>query len=89
MRTVEPSVDAFVDLIFDDPDLLRAEFDAIVADEWPGPPTSPRHRREPHWPQRRTPRPSTLGGVRRARSQAVPGPTDTTAWERSPPDGTY
>lgn len=34
--------DRFFDLICDDPDLLDAEFEAIVAAEWPVPP--PRHR---------------------------------------------
>ena len=34
-----PSVEAqFVDLLCDDPDLLQAEFDAIIAAEWPEPP---------------------------------------------------
>jgi hypothetical protein len=34
-----PSVEAqFLDLICDDPDLLQAEFDAIIAAEWPEPP---------------------------------------------------
>src|SRR5438309_1929527 len=36
----------FLDVICDDPDLLRAEFDAIVAGEWPEPPV-PTPRREP------------------------------------------
>jgi hypothetical protein len=34
-RSVEAQ---FLDLICDDPDLLQAEFDAIIAAEWPEPP---------------------------------------------------
>jgi len=43
---VEPSVDdRFLDLICSDPDLLAAEFDAILAAEWPEPPTERPDRR--------------------------------------------
>jgi len=38
-RTVD---EQFLDLICSDEDLLRAEFDAIIAAEWPSPPTTPR-----------------------------------------------
>jgi hypothetical protein len=31
----------FLDLICNDQDLLAAEFDAIIAAEWPGPPANP------------------------------------------------
>jgi hypothetical protein len=34
----------FLDLICDDPDLLQAEFDAIIAAEWPEPPGNRFHR---------------------------------------------
>jgi len=33
--------DAFVDLVCQDDDLVRAEFDAIVAAAWPEPPAPP------------------------------------------------
>jgi hypothetical protein len=33
--------DAFLDLVFQDEDLVRAEFDAIVAAAWPEPPAPP------------------------------------------------
>ena len=36
-RTVD---EQFLDLICSDEDLLRAEFDAIIAAEWPSPPTT-------------------------------------------------
>ena len=40
-RTVD---EQFLDLICSDEDLLRAEFDAIIAAEWSSPPTTtPRH----------------------------------------------
>ena len=84
-RSVAPSADPFVDLICNDPDLLRAEFDAIVADEWPGPPERPPHRREPHWQERRTPRRSDPDGSPPVGAMTTPGRTDTSAWERSPP----
>ena len=39
--TVRPSVDEqFFDLICNDAELLAAEFDAIIAAEWPAPPPS-------------------------------------------------
>jgi hypothetical protein len=42
-RTVTRTVDEqFLTLICSDEDLLRAEFDAIIAAEWPGPPTNNR-----------------------------------------------
>ncbi|HZC54072.1 MAG TPA: hypothetical protein VE441_16460 [Mycobacterium sp.] len=69
---VEPSVDdQFLDLICDDPDLLDAEFDAIIAAEWPEPPTAPpplrsgqvrqrsRHPGVGGWARQRSPRPAT------------------------------
>lgn len=40
-RTVD---ERFLDLICNDQDLLDAEFDAIIAAEWPGPPTDPAGR---------------------------------------------
>jgi len=34
-------VDAFWDVVYGDPELLRAQFDAIVAASWDEPPTRP------------------------------------------------
>ena len=75
----------FLALICAEEELLRAEFDAIVADEWPGPPERPPHRREPNWQERRTPRRSARDAVRSARLPATRRRIRTTAWERSPP----
>jgi hypothetical protein len=52
---VEPSVDdQFLDMVCADADLLRAEFEAIVAAEWLTPPMTP----HPQHPARVPPRPS-------------------------------
>ncbi len=40
-RTVD---EQFLDLLCNDPGLLAAEFDAIIAAQWPDPPMSPPHR---------------------------------------------
>ena len=64
-RTVD---EQFLGLMCSDEDLLRAEFDAIIAAEWPSPPptTTPRrgaahrHPGQPHPPpRRRSRRPSS------------------------------
>jgi len=50
--SVEHSVDAqFLDILVSDAEFLRAEFDAIIATEWPDPP-APVSRRRParNWP---------------------------------------
>ena len=47
--------DQFLAVVCDDPDLLEAEFEAIIAAEWPDlPPTRParRHARVPPVPER-------------------------------------
>jgi hypothetical protein len=41
VTTARPVEERFVDLICGDADLLAAEFDAIIAAEWPTPPSSP------------------------------------------------
>lgn len=87
-RTIE---DQFLELIWNDADLLAAEFDAIIAAEWPGPPPdSPAHGAAgghlgdgpPHAgtecvgdPIRR-PRHPGIAGRARQRSPPLRGPTD-------------
>ena len=73
----------FLDLLLADDDLLQAEFDAIIAAEWPGPP--------PNRPRRRV-RGDPDPGRRRHRATATkrPGagrrpPVDGSARQRSPP----
>lgn len=51
--------DAFIDLLCQDEDLVRAEFDAIIAAAWPGSPGPPpvpappgSDDRRPGWPSR-------------------------------------
>ena len=39
MQATRSTDEQFLDLLLADEDLLRAEFDAIIAAEWPGPPT--------------------------------------------------
>ena len=74
----------FLDLLLADDELLRAEFDAIIAAEWPGSPPNPPHRRVLGEPD--------PGGTRRPRvaDANVPRPgrrphVDRSARQRSPP----
>ena len=74
----------FLDLLLGDEELLRAEFDAIIAAAWPGSP--------PNLPHRRVLGESDPGGKRRHRATATqaPGPrrrphVDGSARQRSPP----
>jgi len=83
-RSVE---DQFLDLLLADDELLRAEFDAIIAAEWPSPPstTSPRRgaaHRHPGQPytHRRGGAP-VAGAVARPRHPGIGG----WARQRSPP----
>lgn len=76
--------DQFLDLLLADDDLLQAEFDAIIAAEWPGPP--------PDMPRRRIRGGPDPGRRRRHRATATksPGagqrpPVDGSARQRSPP----
>jgi len=78
------SEDQFLDLLLADDDLLQAEFDAIIAAEWPGPP--------PNLPRRRVRGGPDPGRRRRHRATATkrPGagrrpPEDGSARQRSPP----
>jgi len=81
MSTVD--VDGFLELICSDPDLVRAEFDAIVAAGWPEDPRVPAARRPAPGPSRRVRR-SVPTADPPAGSDA-PGP-DAWARQRSPPD---
>ena len=74
----------FLDLLLADEDLLRAEFDAIIAAEWPGPP--------PNLPRRRVRGGPDPGRRRRHRVTATKGAgagrqpgVDGSARQRSPP----
>jgi hypothetical protein len=71
-----PAREQFLDVVLGDEDLLRAEFDAIIADAWDDPPRAA--RRPP--PPRRLAR-SEPGGLRYARRPGL------SAWarQRSPP----
>ncbi|HEU4547490.1 MAG TPA: hypothetical protein VFR88_14450 [Microlunatus sp.] len=74
----------FLDLLLADDDLLRAEFDAIVAAEWPGPPPNLPRRRVRGGPDPRRRR------HHRATVTKAPGagrrpPVDGAARQRSPP----
>jgi hypothetical protein len=62
------TVDAFLDLVLSDDDLMRAEFDALVAATWDAPPPPPPARpapgdRPPAWPS--SPAPAPTGPVDR------------------------
>jgi hypothetical protein len=73
--------DEFVDLLCADEELLRAEFDAIVAAEWPGePPLEFRPRGDgPRWPAPTPPSEPHRPGRRTRRR------VDEWARQRSPP----
>jgi hypothetical protein len=81
MRTVSLD-EAFLDLVTADDDLVRAEFDALIAASWDAPPPPPPAvpapaDRPPGWPAPRGPEP-----VRRA-GRLVPARRPTR--QRSPP----
>ncbi len=78
-----PSIDEqFWDLLFDDPDLLRAEFDALIAAAWSGAPparpgrylTRPDPNRRPRsgTADRHTGRPVRCRSVARSRQRSPP-----------------
>jgi hypothetical protein len=81
-RTVE---EQFLDLICNDADLLTAEFDAIIAAEWPNPPVNPPGRgptgRQPTRPAARR----LMTRVRRTVSRPRHPGTGGWARQRSPP----
>lgn len=77
--------DEFLELVCSDEDLLAAEFEAIIAANWPGPPSAPvrgapfapdhRARRRQPTRGRTTPVPDPVGGVvpERSRERSPPG----------------
>ena len=73
----------FLELVYGDEDLLRAEFDAIIAAEWPdaSPPLRPRRRAQP---PPVTSLHSLLGMRRQAGRPRHPG-ADGWARQRAPP----
>jgi hypothetical protein len=82
VTTTLSGIDAFLDVVCGDEDWVRAEFDAIVAANWPGaeppepPVPSPGPRRTP---RRATGRPRPVPGIppngpAPARQRAPPGP---------------
>jgi hypothetical protein len=84
--TAAPTVDEqFLDLICNDPDLVAAEFDAIIAAEWPEPPARRPGRSEAGG------QPGSGGARRAADAARDPGPRepdpDIARWarQRSPP----
>jgi hypothetical protein len=74
----------FWDLVCSDEQWLRAEFDAIIAAEWAGPPTVDARRHVPPRPMggRDVPRPVS-GSSRRGGGRAAAAPAG--ARQRSPP----
>jgi hypothetical protein len=84
MSTIhDESTTEFVDVLCDDPDWLRAEFDELIAAVWDQPPA----QRPPSPPQRPAPLPHPHRPVaeHRRTSRAV-HPSDPLAHERSPPN---
>lgn len=79
--------DQFVELLCADEDLLRAEFDAIIAEEWPSPPPAdPDPGADDHGaphPDRRRREAGAVPPPRRPRHPGVGG----WARQRSPPAG--
>jgi len=80
MKLVSPVDEQFLHLVHSDAELLRAEFEAIIAAEWPDPPLA---RRQPgsRGPGRRQHK--SWGSDRRLQDR----PLGREAWrrERSPP----
>jgi len=85
-RDVVQDATQFVDLICADPDLLRAEFDAIIQAEWNNtPPRRPNHRASEGRPPARS-RADNPGHGRKPHTQ--PKGADPRTRERSPPHPT-
>ena len=80
------SHEQFVELFCADDDLVQAEFDAIVAAEWPSPPPAePDDSADAGRPPRQARRPRDDGGAEPSKRPCHPG---TGGWgrQRSPPD---
>jgi hypothetical protein len=85
-RTVD---ELFLQLICNDPDLLAAEFDAIIAVEWPAPPTKEGAPKVTSGPPAR--KPSNLLAWRADRLVSRPRHPGVGGWARQrspPPPGT-
>jgi hypothetical protein len=81
-RTVD---DQFLALLCSEEDLLRSEFDAIIAAEWPSPPAStPRRGAAEQRPAGGTYRRTDADVGRRVAKPRHPGISGW-AWQRSPP----
>ncbi len=83
--TGNPELDTFLDLLCADEELLRAEFEAIVAAEWPRPPDRRAVVRYQHVGADGGPAPDRPPTS--VRGQVVDGHRGVDAWarERSPP----
>jgi len=82
--TAAPTDDEFIDLICQDEELLRAEFDALIAASWLTPPPPP----PPPAPPRPTPPPDRRTGPVDAEEPApLQGSVPAARWnrQRSPP----
>jgi len=66
-----PVEDELLDLVLSDPELLRAEFEAIIAASWPDPPNPPPPTRPA--PPAEAPNPSEPGTRRSPLSRSGPG----------------
>jgi hypothetical protein len=79
--------DAFLDIICQDEELLRAEFDALVAASWDEPPPPPRPPAVPRPADNPAPQPAT----RTTTAQEIPSrshhPAPAGRRQRSPPAG--
>jgi len=76
----------FIELVCSDEDLLRAEFEAIVAAEWPAPPSAPPPRRDSAG-RPFTPSDGRPGTGRRERAAShLRHPIQRRATQRAPPD---
>lgn len=73
----------FADIVCADDDLLYAAFDAIVAAEWPTPPSTPGQRGQASRPDRRRHRSPSRSG--RPRPAVRSRHTGTNPRQRSPP----
>jgi hypothetical protein len=80
-RTID---DEFLDLICSDTDLLAVEFDAIIAEEWPQPPTARPARGASGRPGSSRPRPRPTAVDGRVARAPQPG-VGRQARQRSPP----
>ncbi len=82
MATSTAVDEQFLELICSDEELLQAEFDAILAAEWPGP---PHPTAGGGWTARHRGERLRRAGTRIARVRKAPGPLNVPARQRSPP----